>query len=787
MPSPLISAVRSLRRRPGYALAAVSILSFGIAANTAVFSIVDATILKPLPYPGPERLTTVMEGNPKTGREGLIAPGRLEDWNRMNRTFEAISGLYAENVTDTSRTEPERLTARRVVPRYFQVFQTPPALGRYFTAAEERENGPAAAVISYSFWKRRFHNAPTALNQRLVLAGKGYSIVGIAPDTFASPSIDIWLPAQINSFLMGIRQARFITGVGRMKPGVTIEQAREDLSRVQNQLGAQFPATDKGWSANVTSLKEFRVGSYRRAMVLIFAAVAILFLISTANTAALALTQSVRRSAEFAIRRALGAGSSRIGSLALSESAVLGGLAALVGSGLAAILVNAFRQELAALPRPAEIALDWRALAVAIAAGCAAAVLCGLVPFLISARRDTSPLLALTGRSSPGERHRWQTVLAGAQIALTVVLLAGAGLMLRSYRNLTMFDAGFDSSRAATFHVGAAWDEDRNRIGRVQQDLLDALAVTPGVEAAGFANFLPASGATLRYQYRFGNGEPITAGERSVTRDYFRAIGVPILAGDSCPPFRAVASRQPAALLNQAFVKQYLNDASPVGRTFSMQDTSRPFEVVGVVGNVREDALNSAPVPYVYICLGPGNWPDPEYVVRSTGAPGGVFAGIRSAVHRVDSSRALFGLDTLSNVVNSTLDQPKLDAEALGFFSFAALLLAGVGIYSLVTLLAISKTREIGVRMALGAQPQQVTALLFRIALQFVVGGMAVGLAGAFFLGRAMRSLLFGIPPADPVSLALALAIMGLAAGLAALFPALRAARVDPMSAIRAE
>jgi len=728
-----------------------------------------------------------MEGSPGTGRAGLIAPVRLEDWNRMNRTFEAISGVYSENVTDTSKAEPERLTARRVAPRYFQVFQSRPELGRYFNTAEERENGPAVAVISHAFWTRRFHNTPSALEQRLVLAGKSYAIVGVAPDTFASPSIDLWIPAQINSFLMGIRQARFISGVGRMKPGVTLAQAREDLSRVQSQLGAQFPATDKGWTANVTSLKEFRVGSYRRAMILVFAAVALLFLISAANTAALALTQSVRRSSEFAIRRALGAGTADIGSLALSESAALGALAALFGSGLAAILVNTLRQRLAALPRPAEIALDWRALAVAVAAGCAAAALCGLVPFLISARRDASPLLALTGRANSGERHRWQTALAGAQIALTVVLLAGAGLMLRSYRNLMNFDAGFDVSRAATFHVGAAWDEDRGRIGRIQEDLLDALSAIPGVEAAGFANFLPASGATLRYQYRFGDADPVTAGERSVTRDYFRAIGVPIVAGDSCPAFRAVASRPPAALLNQAFVKQFLNGVNPVGRTFSMQDAPRPFQVVGLVADAREDALNSSPVPFVYICMGPGYWPDPEYVVRSNGAPTALFSGIRAAVHRIDSARALFGLDTLANVVNSTLDQPKLDAEALSFFSFAALLLASVGIYSLVTLVAISKTREIGVRMALGARPQQVTGLLFRMALQFVIGGMAVGLLGAFSIGRVMRSLLFGIQAADPLSFALALAVMALAAILATLIPALRAARVDPMSAIRAD
>ena len=592
----------------------------GIArANTAaVFSVVDATLLKPLPYAAPDRLVVVMEGSPKTGREGLVAPGRIEDWNRLNRTFAVISGSYNENVTDTSGQEPERLAGRRVAPRFFQVLEMQPALGRYFTAEEDRDTGPQSAVISYKFWTRRFHQSPSAVGSRLILAGQGFTIVGVTPASFGDPTaVDLYLPAQIKPFLMRIREARFFSGVGRLKPGVTLAQARDDLSSVQTQLGDQFPATDRGWTAVVSDLKEARVGEYRRGLFLVLGSVVLLFLIAIANTAALSLTQVTRRSGEFAIRGALGANRWQIASGVLIESAIVALVSAAAGSALAAGLLALLRSRLAALPRPAEIVLDWRALAVATLAGCAAALLCGLVPVIQATRRTNSALLASGGRGNSGERHRWQGALAMAQIALTFLLLSGAGLMLRTYENLSHSDPGFQTSHSITFHVGAAWDEDRTRIGTLQQDLLDKLSSLPGVQAAGFTNFLPASGATLRYQYTFGDQPAVTAGERSVTRDYFNAVGMPLVAGESCPVFQAVATAPPKALVNRSFVQQFMDGQNPIGRKFKITDVSRPYEISGVVADSREDALQTAPVPYVYICLGPGYWPDPEYVVRT--------------------------------------------------------------------------------------------------------------------------------------------------------------------------
>ena len=289
-------ALRSLARRPGFSMTAVLMLVLGIGATTALFSLVDTILLKPLPYPNPDRLVTLMESSPsKNKNTSLIAPGRLEDWNRMNQTFESVTGSYNENVTDTSGTEPERLAAKRVAPRFFDAFGTAPLIGRKFTPDEEVDGGPAAAVISYGLWTRRYGQDPNVISKRLVLGGQGVSIVGVMPKEFFAPSIDLWAPAQTPAGLMRIREARFYSGVGRMKPGVTIAQAQADLMRVQRQLGVEYPRTDKDWSAQVGDLKEGRVGDYRRTLLLVFGAVGLLLLIAVANVAGLTLAQLHQR------------------------------------------------------------------------------------------------------------------------------------------------------------------------------------------------------------------------------------------------------------------------------------------------------------------------------------------------------------------------------------------------------------------------------------------------------------------------------------------------------------
>ncbi|MGC9951648.1 MAG: ABC transporter permease [Bryobacteraceae bacterium] len=792
-------ALRSLTRRKRFVAAVGIILALGIGADTAVFSVVDAVLLKPLPFPDSDRLVTVLEASPsKSEPESLIAPGRLDDWNRMNHTFDGIAASYNENVTDTSGDQPERLAGRRVSPGYFRVFGTPPRYGRAFTPDEELAGGPNSAVIGYSLWTRRYHQSPGAIGRRLVIQGKGYTIVGVMPKDFQTSNIDVWIPAQTPPFLMRIREARFYAGVGRMKPGVSIAQAHGDLARVQRLLGEQFPQTDKGWSAVVRSLKEARVGQYRKTLLFVFGAVAMLLLIAVANIAGLMLTQLQQREREMAIRSSIGATRTQILGAVMREIVLMAAIGVALGCVVAAWLVEAAGKVFTTLPAPGGFQLGWRALAFAALAGVGAAMLCGLLPAMQATRANLSAILAQAGRGGSGGRHQWQRGLVMAQVALTVLLLASAGLMLRSYYNLSHVDLGFDANRTVTFHMSAAWDEDRPRIGQMQENLLDQLERTPGVEAAGFANFLPASSATLRYQLalvetaRTEETGKITTGERSISRGYLRAMGAPILAGTDCPDLRTLATPPPKALVNRRFVELFGKGRNLIGQHIQflanlVTPDAQAMEIVGVAGDLREDAVNVAPGPYLYVCLAPGGWPDPEYVVRASGSPTALEQAIRPIARQIDPTRAVFGVKTVPEVLNESLDEPRWKSRVVTVFALAAMLLASIGLYSLVTLVVAARTREIGVRMTLGAEPRRIVRqLVVSVARLLAIGG-AAGLLLTWMASRLLRSVAFGVSAMDSVTLAGAMLALAVVAAVATYVPALRAARIDPLAAIRGE
>jgi putative ABC transport system permease protein len=791
-----ILAGRFLARRSGFVAIVVTILALGIGTNTALFSVVDAVLLKPLPYPNPERLVTVMEASPaKNEKASLIAPARLADWNRMNRTFDAISASYSENVTDTSGAEPERLAARRVAPGYFGVFGVKAVAGRTFTPEEDLAGGPLSVVIDYNFWTRRYHQSPDAIGRRLILAGNGFTIVGVMPKEFAGSAIDLWLPAQFGPGLLGFREARFLSGVGRMKSGVTVAQARDDLANVQRELGRQFPQTDKDWSAMVGGLKEFRVGEHRQALLFVFGAVGLLLLLAVANIAGLMLTQLQRRERELAIRSSIGATRAQVVGAVMRETLLIAAAGVVAGCAVAAWLVDFLKTILTDVPRLAEIQLDWRALGFAALAGVVAAMLCGLLPALHATRGNLAALLAQSGRGVSGGRHKWQQVLVVGQVAITVLLLASAGLMLRSYRNLSHVDLGFDPGHAITFHVGAAWDEDRDRVGRMQEELLANIERVPGVVAAGFANFLPTTGATLRYQVtlegveRTGENGKITVGERSISAGYLKALGAPLLAGQTCPDLRAMSGASPKALVNRRFADLYGKGRNMVGRRLRGFEDPKgpPSEIVGVVGDMREDTLNVPAVPYVYVCIVPGGWPDPEYVARTYRDPRALIQSIRPMVRSLDPARAVFGVKALQDVLEESLEQPRLNTRMLALFALAAMALASVGLYGLVTLVVTARTREIGVRMTLGAEPGRIMIQIIAGVARLLAIGIAAGLVLTSMANRVLRSVLFGVSPMDAMTLAGAVLALAAVSALATLVPARRAAHIDPLDAIRTE
>jgi len=799
----LAQAWRTLLRRPGFTLMTVLTLAAGIGIVTAAFSVVNAVLLRPLPFPDGDRLVAVYEASPgRSERVSLIAPARLEDWNRATRTFAALSGSYQENVTDTSGPEPERLEGRRVMPRFFEVFAMTPLAGRTFVPDEEREGGSQAAIISENYWTRRFGRSPAAVGARLIVGGTGHTIVGVMPRAFtesaslAGPSgTDVWLPAQLSAGLMQVREARFLTGVGRVRSKFGLAQAKADLARVQAELGDRYPASDKGWSVDVRDLKDRRVGAVRNPLALVFGGVLALFAIAIANAAGLMLVHLHRRSTEFAVRSAIGASRRQIVAAVMQEVFLIALGAAAAGTALSIWFTRAAVVYFSRIPRIAETTVDRPALAAVAGASVAAAMVFGLLPALSATRGRVSTLLAPGGRGTTGGRHRLQAAMVLSQVALGVVLAGCAGLLVRSYSALTRVNLGFDPEAVITFHVGAAWDEDRARIGALQQHLLAELQGIPGVRAAGYANFLPVSGATLRTRVKVdgiagadGSGW-LTIGTRTVTPGYLRALAIPLVAGRPCDDVQPMgaAPKESSVMINRRFAEQFAPGQNLIGRALAMDDGRSAFRIVGVVGDVLEDGPATPAVPYAYLCLPAGSWPDPEYVVRSTGDPRALAAGLRALVKRLDASRPVYAAGPLTAVIGEAFEESRLNAVLLGALAAAAVALAALGLYSLLMLHVSERRRELGVRMALGAATRDVVRAVLSGAGRLVAAGIAVGLAVMAVAARFLQSQLFGVTPFDPAALSGAVLGLTLAALVALVVPVRRALTVSAVEAMRTE
>ena len=484
-----LQLLRTLTRRPLFTLAVMGTLAFGTGISTALFSVVETVLLRPLPYPDGDRLVTVFEASPTApDKPGLIAPIRLEDWKREATAFTAIAGSYADTLTETSGSSPERIDARRVSPGYFAVFGSAPLAGRTFSATEDQYGGPRAVIISEAFWNRRFGRDPRALERALIIDGHSHPIVGVMPRAFATGVVDAWMLAPN---LLPMRNARFLSGIARLKPGVSIEQARADIDRVQLALGRAHPETDKGWSALITDLKESRVGTRRLALWLVFGAVGLVWLVGVANVAGLVLVDAQRRARELAVRAALGASRTRVIGVVTHEVLLMALAGAAIGAVVANSVIALVPSMFESLPRLAELSVSWRALLFAASTAVIAALICGVVPAVHATRRGATQRLGSTARGSTASSHATQRWLVGFQVALGVVLCSSAALLASSYYELSRVDPGFSTEGVVTFHVGARWDEDRARVGQMQMDLLSALDQVPGVTGSGWSISCP--------------------------------------------------------------------------------------------------------------------------------------------------------------------------------------------------------------------------------------------------------------------------------------------------------
>ncbi len=783
---------RSLIRRPIFAATVTIALALGTGVTTTLFSVVDTVLLRPLPFPESDRLVTVMESNPSApGRDTLAAPGRIEDWHRLNRTFVAISGSYGDSVTDTSGGDPERLRAVRVGPRFFAVYSAPAQIGRTFRSDEDVAEGPKAAVLSDAYWTRRFGRDESVLGRSLVIGGASFPIVGVMGRSFTSDTIDVWLPAKTNDFLIKQRDARFFFGIGRLKPGVTVAQAYADLDRVQTDLGTTYPKTDKGWSAVVRNLKDARVGERGTALWLAFGGVALVWLISVSSVAALVLSEAHRRSRELAIRSALGASRGRAAGVIVQEVVVMALVGGAAGVGVSAVLVGLVPRLFETLPRLAELSVDWRAAVFAAITSAAAAVICGVVPALQVTSGSVAPTLARGGRGSTGSPRRAQRWLVGVQVALGVVLCASAALLGASYYHLAGVDPGFAPGDLVTFRMAARWDEDRAPLGRAQVDLIDALERVPGVSAAGFVNFLPTPGGSLRYQVTVdglaadASGAAASVGWRMVSDGYLRAIGAPLRMGARCDRLRVDFNAPRTALVNQAFIDRYAHGQNLVGRQMRATDRPQsPITIVGVVAIVAEDGPAVAAFPFIYSCDSAGAWPDPNYVVR-TSDPAGLMARLRAEVRQIDPARPVYGVRVLGDVLDGAIAEPRVNAAIVASFAVAALFIGALGLYALFARLVTESRQEIGVRLALGAAPSQIARLIISGAGRLLLAGALAGAALTAGAYQFLKATLFGVGPSD-LAMAAAVTVVLLAlSGLGVVIPAIRGSRVAPTEALR--
>jgi putative ABC transport system permease protein len=789
----VFTTYRSLLKRPAFFFAVVFTLTLGIGANSAIFSVVDAVLLKPLPYPNADRLVALFEANlgKKLPHEGL-SPVQIEEWNRMNQSFSAIAGAYTENVAEISGELPEMLVNARLTPRFFSVLETPALIGRTFSPEEDLFNGPSAAILSEHLWRRRFGADPAVVGKTLRVGNYSYPIIGVMPDSvrFPASNVDFFAPAKLPPFIaMRASDARWEVAVGRLKEGATIQSAQADLAAVQSRLAAQFPASDANWKPIVEPLKEETVGGVRRSLWILLGAVSFVLLITCANVACLLLAQAHAREREIAVRFSLGARRGQIVRGLLLEALCLAIPGCLFGLAVSFAAIGLFRRAASILPRAEEIHLDWRIIVFTLSLSLLTALLFGLLPALRSTRIEVAGALAQTSRTQTGGRRGIQRFLVSAQVALAVVLLIGSGLLIRSLARLGQVSLGFEPEHVLAFRISASFGETNNMpqlMQRLYRDL-ETVRSIPGVASAALSTGLPGSGQANSPQYHIAGQDTETEGNRifadtkTVTPDFFSLLGISIVSGGSCRLSFGPQAQFPA-LVSSSFVDRYFPGQSPIGH-YLTNDPLR-FQIVGVASDIRNHGYAHDPEPTVYWC-GLPYYPDPEFLVKSAGDPLLLSEAVRRRIRAIEPNRAVYDIKRLSDSVSSTLTERRFQIALLGSFAGMALLLAAIGLYGVTSFLVSLRTREIGLRAALGATRARIFAQVLREGAVMTGVGIVLGLAMSALLTRAIASLLFGVAATDPITFVAVPVLLAFVSGLALWLPARRATNVDPMEALR--
>jgi putative ABC transport system permease protein len=782
-------ACRGLLRTPAFTATVVLTLAVGIGANTAVFSAIDAVLLRPLAFPDPDRLVQLAQVTRSRGETNASAV-RLYDWDRLNSTFVAITAYSWEDVSDTTGETPQPVRRATVGPRFLDVVGIRPALGRGFTDAEHRLRGPDVVLISDRYWRNRFGADRQVLGRAIHVARRPYAIVGVLPPGFDFPAADVdwWVPQWVDAPWATPRGFTY-PGAGRLKPGASLEQARADLERVQSQLAQQFPDTDRDVRPLVTPLKDVYVGDVRASLWLLFGSVSLLLLIACTNIAALLLTRGAQRQQEVAIRQALGSSRRAIALHLLAESTLLAVAGAATGLVVAVLMAAGLKALAPSFPRLDTVTLGgpvWIYLALVTTT---VAVLCGLVP----AFRTTKVAAVRTGSHAPvAARQPLHWWLVGVQVALSVTLLAGAGLLVRSLDQLSRVDAGFDPAAVLTFRItGSFGDEPYSRTVQRIDRTLDALASLPGVDAAATTIMLPGLPDTFRMPFTVveaptTDGSPATAAFRNVSPSYFKTTRMPVLEGALC---RDGGSRSSEVMINRAFAVRHLPGRHPLGMHLAFGDPAiddMPDRIVGIVGDAREGGLRADPVPTVYPCASAAQ-PLPWFLVRTSTPRGVPLEEIRRTLRNVDPLRSVYDVVPLDTRIGAIYAPIRIRTLLLALFAITALLLACLGIYGALSYVVSLRQREAGLRIALGASRLGIVRQFCGHALRVIAVACASGLLLSAAFTRTLSGMLFGVSPLDPLTLSGVVALVLAIGSFAALVPSVRAASAEPAQVLRGE
>lgn len=809
-------ALRQLLKNPGFTAVAVITLALGSGANTAIFSVVNAVLLRPLAYPDSGQLVSLCERGPDWSG-GSIAYPNFVDWKNQQSVFENFGVYNGGNFTLTGVGEPVRLEGATVSAEVFAALRTQPEIGRVFREDEDKPGAPAVAVISHALWQNRFGARARILNETISLDGKPYTILGVMPAGFEFPGkVDVWVPLgpySANPILQKRDYHPGLLGLARLKPGVTLEQARANLNVIAVRLENQYPESNKTRRVQIDRLLDNQVGNVRRALWVLFGAVSFVLVIACANVANLLLARAAAREKEMAVRGALGASQWRITRQLLAESGLLALLGALVGllvakGALRVVTILAGQT----MPRAAEIGLDLRVLLFSGLVAVVTGIFFGLAPAWHARRVDLHDTLKETARGTTAGRAGLRQGLVIGEVALTFVLLTGAGLLLLSFHRLLQVNPGFVVDRVLTFQISFPGDKYQTAEQQVlfYHALLEKARALPGVQAASLVSRPPLddNGWNMLFLIE-GRPEPPPHLQPSlqvhlVAPDYFRVMGIPVLQGrdfteqDNREHLRGNASAGDwgaglnSIIIDEDFARRYWPNQSPLGQRVRLpwgeRDKQHVMTVVGVVGRIKENHLNEqGGMVQAYFPMFQQPLLNMSVVVKTAGDPAALLATMRQQVSQLDPALPIFAISTMKEMRDRNVAPDRLNLGLLGGFAVLALVLAIIGLYGLLSFTVTQRQREIGVRMALGAQRADVLNSVVRQGMRLVLAGALVGVLGSFALTRVLSSVLFNVGPTDPLTFVTVTLLLCVVALLACYLPARRATKIDPMEALRYE